>query len=100
MNENEVGVVVTRLHVTDRDMPGSPAWQAVYKIKTGNQDGEFSITTDPRTNDGILKTAKVGCAVVQPRQCQLPLPVLPSSSLLLLPTRAWIMRPGTSTTSW
>ncbi|XP_062468968.1 cadherin-1-like isoform X2 [Pezoporus occidentalis] len=58
VNENEVGVVVTRLHVTDRDMPGSPAWQAVYKIKTGNQDGEFSITTDPRTNDGILKTAK------------------------------------------
>ncbi|XP_061226372.1 cadherin-1-like isoform X2 [Neopsephotus bourkii] len=58
VNENEVGVVVARLHVTDRDMPGTPAWQAVYKIKTGNQDGEFSITTDPNTNDGILKTAK------------------------------------------
>ncbi|XP_050759842.1 cadherin-1 [Gymnogyps californianus] len=58
VDENEVGVVVTRLHVTDRDMQGSPAWQAVYRIKSGDQDGDFSITTDPKTNDGILKTAK------------------------------------------
>ncbi|NXX17035.1 CADH1 protein, partial [Podargus strigoides] len=58
VNENEVGVVVVRLHVTDRDMQGSPAWQAVYRIKSGDQDGDFSVTTDPKTNDGILKTAK------------------------------------------
>uniref|UniRef100_A0A663FA77 Cadherin-1 n=1 Tax=Aquila chrysaetos chrysaetos TaxID=223781 RepID=A0A663FA77_AQUCH len=58
VNENEVGVVVARLHVTDQDMQGSPAWQAVYRIKSGDQDGDFSITTDPKTNDGILKTAK------------------------------------------
>ncbi|NXF53169.1 CADH1 protein, partial [Oceanites oceanicus] len=58
VNENEVGVLVARLHVTDRDMQGSPAWQAVYRIKSGDQDGDFSITTDPKTNDGILKTAK------------------------------------------
>ncbi|XP_042653562.1 cadherin-1 [Tyto alba] len=58
VNENEVGVVVARLHVTDQDMQGSPAWQAVYRIKSGDQDGDFSITTDPKNNDGILKTAK------------------------------------------
>ncbi|KFQ93325.1 Cadherin-1, partial [Nipponia nippon] len=58
VDENDVGVVVARLHVTDRDMQGSPAWQAVYRIKSGDQDGDFSITTDPKTNDGILKTAK------------------------------------------
>ncbi|NXL36723.1 CADH1 protein, partial [Glaucidium brasilianum] len=58
VNENEVGVVVVRLHVTDQDMQGSPAWQAVYRIKSGDQDGDFSITTDPKNNDGILKTAK------------------------------------------
>ncbi|XP_069724393.1 cadherin-1 [Phaenicophaeus curvirostris] len=58
VDENEVGVVVTRLHVTDQDMQGSPAWKAVYHIKSGDQDGDFSITTDPKTNDGILKTAK------------------------------------------
>lgn len=65
MKENEVGVVVTRLHVTDGDMQGSPAWQAVYHIKSGDQDGSFVITTDPKTNDGILKTAKVGSAAAQ-----------------------------------
>ncbi|NWI26280.1 CADH1 protein, partial [Sula dactylatra] len=58
VNENEVGVVVARLHVTDQDVQGSPAWQAVYRIKSGDQEGDFSITTDPKTNDGILKTAK------------------------------------------
>ncbi|NWT37329.1 CADH1 protein, partial [Chroicocephalus maculipennis] len=58
VNENEVGVVVTQLHVTDKDMQGSPAWQAVYRIKSGDPDGDFSITTDPKTNNGILKTAK------------------------------------------
>ncbi|NXT58742.1 CADH1 protein, partial [Pluvianellus socialis] len=58
VNENEVGVVVAHLHVTDKDMQGSPAWQAVYRIKSGDQDGAFSITTDPKTNDGILKTVK------------------------------------------
>uniref|UniRef100_A0A672TGY6 Cadherin domain-containing protein n=1 Tax=Strigops habroptila TaxID=2489341 RepID=A0A672TGY6_STRHB len=62
VNENEVGVVVTQLHVTDGDMQGSLAWQAVYKIKSRDQDGDFSITTNPKNNDGILKTAKVGCA--------------------------------------
>ncbi|NXI71548.1 CADH1 protein, partial [Anseranas semipalmata] len=58
VDENEVGLEVARLHVTDQDMPGSPAWQAVYRIKSGDQDGAFSITTDPNTNDGILRTAK------------------------------------------
>ncbi|XP_051485393.1 cadherin-1-like [Apus apus] len=58
VKENEAGLVVTRLHVTDQDVPGSPAWQAVYRIKSGDQDGDFSISTDPKTNDGILKTAK------------------------------------------
>lgn len=72
MNENEVGVVVARLHVTDQDMQGSPAWQAVYHIKSGDRDGDFSITTDPKNNDGILKTAKVGPAVAQLPRRRLP----------------------------
>lgn len=94
-----MGVVVARLHVTDQDMQGSPAWQAVYRIKSGDQDGDFSITTDPKTNDGILKTAKVGPAVMWLPQSRLPpCLALPGSSLLPTP-RAWIMRPGASTTS-
>ncbi|NXW70449.1 CADH1 protein, partial [Hirundo rustica] len=58
VDENEVGVLVARLHVTDQDLPGSPAWQAVYRIRSGDPQGDFEITTDPKTNDGLLKTAK------------------------------------------
>ncbi|NXU85346.1 CADH1 protein, partial [Xiphorhynchus elegans] len=58
VNENEPGALVTRLHVTDKDMPGSPAWRAVYRIQSGDPGGDFIVTTDPKTNDGLLKTAK------------------------------------------
>ncbi|KAI1235641.1 hypothetical protein IHE44_0002524 [Lamprotornis superbus] len=58
VDENEVGVLVTRLYVTDQDLPGSPAWNAVYRIQSGDPQGNFEITTDPKTNDGLLKTAK------------------------------------------
>ncbi|XP_075045189.1 EP-cadherin-like [Mixophyes fleayi] len=56
--ENEIGIEVQRLSVTDNDEPNSAAWRAVYKIKMGNEGGFFKIVTDPDTNDGILTTAK------------------------------------------
>lgn len=71
MNENEVGVLVARLHVTDQDLLGSPAWRAVYRIQSGDPQGNFEITTDPKTNDGLLKTAKVGPAAAWLPQHQL-----------------------------
>ncbi|NWI19801.1 CADH1 protein, partial [Crypturellus soui] len=58
VEENKVGVVVARLTVRDADTPGSPAWRAVYHIRSGDPNDDFSIVTDPKTNDGILKTAK------------------------------------------
>lgn len=60
--ENEVGVLVARLSVSDRDKQGSPAWQAKYKIVRGNEGGFFTITTDPNNNNGLLKTSQVSCA--------------------------------------
>ncbi|NXG36491.1 CADH1 protein, partial [Dromaius novaehollandiae] len=58
VEENKAGVVVARLKVKDLDRQGSPAWRAVYHIKSGDPDNDFSITTDPQTNNGILRTAK------------------------------------------
>uniref|UniRef100_A0A2K6R773 Cadherin-1 n=1 Tax=Rhinopithecus roxellana TaxID=61622 RepID=A0A2K6R773_RHIRO len=55
--ENEANVVITTLKVTDADAPNTPAWEAVYTILNDN-DGQFVVTTNPVTNDGILKTAK------------------------------------------
>ncbi|XP_053127125.1 B-cadherin-like [Hemicordylus capensis] len=56
--ENEVGWEVARLAVTDKDEVNSPAWRAVYTIIQGNEGGFFTVTTDPESNDGILRTAK------------------------------------------
>ncbi|NWV27963.1 CADH1 protein, partial [Origma solitaria] len=58
VDENEAKVLVARLHVTDQDMPDSPAWKAVYRIQSGDPQGNFKITTDPKTNDGLLETAR------------------------------------------
>uniref|UniRef100_A0A2I3MFX1 Cadherin-1 n=1 Tax=Papio anubis TaxID=9555 RepID=A0A2I3MFX1_PAPAN len=55
--ENEANFVITTLKVTDADVPNTPAWEAVYTILNDN-DGQFVVTTNPVTNDGILKTAK------------------------------------------
>uniref|UniRef100_A0A803W4J4 Cadherin domain-containing protein n=1 Tax=Ficedula albicollis TaxID=59894 RepID=A0A803W4J4_FICAL len=56
--ENVAGREVAWLAVTDLDAPGTPAWRAVYSILRGNDGGAFAISTDPATNEGILRTAK------------------------------------------
>ncbi|XP_062442856.1 B-cadherin-like [Rhea pennata] len=56
--ENEAGREVARLAVTDLDELGTPAWHAVYSIVRGNEGGTFVITTDPASNEGVLRTAK------------------------------------------
>ncbi|XP_074864729.1 B-cadherin-like [Carettochelys insculpta] len=56
--ENEAGVLVTRLTVSDKDKRDSPAWRAKYEIVKGNEGNLFAITTDPNNNNGLLETAK------------------------------------------
>uniref|UniRef100_A0A8C4XAP8 Cadherin-1 n=1 Tax=Erpetoichthys calabaricus TaxID=27687 RepID=A0A8C4XAP8_ERPCA len=56
--ENAVDFEVVRLMVTDNDEPHTPAWNAKYRIVKGNDGGNFGITTDPDSNDGIVKTIK------------------------------------------
>ncbi|XP_025860819.2 cadherin-1-like [Vulpes vulpes] len=55
--ENKVDAGIVRLYVKDADAAGSPAWKAVFSI-LNDRGGLFTITTDPETNDGLLKTAK------------------------------------------
>uniref|UniRef100_A0A8C2RZE9 Cadherin domain-containing protein n=1 Tax=Capra hircus TaxID=9925 RepID=A0A8C2RZE9_CAPHI len=52
------GVDVGRLEVEDRDLPGSPNWAARFTILEGDPDGQFTIRTDPRTNEGVLSVVK------------------------------------------
>ncbi|XP_065776527.1 cadherin-15 isoform X2 [Muntiacus reevesi] len=52
------GVDVGRLEVEDRDLPGSPNWAARFIILEGDPEGQFTIRTDPRTNEGVLSVVK------------------------------------------
>ncbi|XP_037105770.1 cadherin-2-like [Syngnathus acus] len=58
VHENLVNVIVTNLTVTDKDQPHSLAWNAVYRIVSGDPTGRFSIPTDPATNEGLLTVVK------------------------------------------
>ncbi|XP_062997036.1 cadherin-1 [Elgaria multicarinata webbii] len=56
--ENQAGVEVARLTVTDADQDNTLAWKAKYTIVRGNEGGNFAVTTDPQSNNGVLTTVK------------------------------------------
>nr|XP_006127264.1 desmocollin-1 isoform X1 [Pelodiscus sinensis] len=58
VQENRVNVEILRIPCLDKDEPKSPAWQCKFAIVKGNEDKHFAITTDKRTNEGILCVVK------------------------------------------
>ncbi|XP_060773616.1 desmocollin 2-like protein isoform X2 [Neoarius graeffei] len=56
--ENTADVLVSRIDVNDKDLKNTPNWKAVYEITKGNESGNFSIKTDPVTNDGLIYVTK------------------------------------------
>ena len=59
VDENVDNVVVMRIKAKDEDLVNTDNWLTVFTIDKGNEDGLFSIETDPKTNEGILKLVKV-----------------------------------------
>ncbi|KAG5281876.1 hypothetical protein AALO_G00049790 [Alosa alosa] len=49
---------ILRMKVADKDEPNTPASRPVFKILKGNEDGNYMVTTDPKTNEGILSVVK------------------------------------------
>lgn len=52
-------MVVMRIKALDKDLKNTDNWLAVFDIVKGNEDELFTIETDPKTNEGILKLVKV-----------------------------------------
>lgn len=59
--ENRKDYEIGRVNVTDRDDPGTGNWEAKYSI-TNDPKGNFKISTDPATNQGVLTVVKVQSA--------------------------------------
>lgn len=97
MPENEAEREVTRLVATDLDEPSTPAWRAVYSILRGNEGGAFTIATDPASNEGVLRTAKV-CVPRRVPPTSLPSAVRSAARPLPSP-RVWTTRPRDSSCS-
>ncbi|CAM5090118.1 unnamed protein product [Eretmochelys imbricata] len=58
VQENQVNVEIMRIPCLDKDEPNSPAWNCRFSIVKGNEDNHFAITTDGRTNEGVLCVVK------------------------------------------
>ncbi|KAL1021482.1 hypothetical protein UPYG_G00013850 [Umbra pygmaea] len=58
IKEMESDKEILRVAVTDGDTPNTPGWRAVYTIVKGNEDGNYKIVTDPKTNEGVLTVIK------------------------------------------
>lgn len=59
VEENTVNVEVMRIKAIDMDLMHSDNWLAVFEIISGNEGGYFTITTDTKTNEGIIMVHKV-----------------------------------------
>uniref|UniRef100_I3KJ13 Cadherin domain-containing protein n=1 Tax=Oreochromis niloticus TaxID=8128 RepID=I3KJ13_ORENI len=57
VDENKKDVVVVRMIVTDEDEPQTPAWNAKFKIVSGDPGGLFTVKTGTNKQEGILSTA-------------------------------------------
>ncbi|XP_060029633.1 desmocollin-2 isoform X1 [Erinaceus europaeus] len=58
VEENRIDVEILRVSVEDKDLINTPNWRANYTILKGNENGNFKIVTDPKTNEGILCVIK------------------------------------------
>ncbi|XP_069324252.1 desmocollin-2 isoform X3 [Eulemur rufifrons] len=58
VEENTIDVEILRVTVEDKDLVNTANWRANYTILKGNENGNFKIVTDPKTNEGVLCVVK------------------------------------------
>ncbi|XP_036940915.1 desmocollin 2 like isoform X2 [Acanthopagrus latus] len=58
VTENEIDKLILRIPVEDKDLINTPNWISKFVITKGNENGNFRIDTDPKTNEGLLYVTK------------------------------------------
>ncbi|XP_054623901.1 desmocollin 2-like protein [Dunckerocampus dactyliophorus] len=58
VNENEFDKLILRIPVEDKDLKDSPNWKSKFVITKGNENNNFRMATDAKTNEGLLYVAK------------------------------------------
>ncbi|XP_028283599.1 desmocollin 2-like protein [Parambassis ranga] len=58
VKENESEKLILRIPVDDKDLINTPNWISKFVITKGNENGNFRIDTDPKTNEGLLYVTK------------------------------------------
>ncbi|XP_030017235.1 desmocollin 2-like protein [Sphaeramia orbicularis] len=56
--ENEHEKLILRIPVEDKDEINTPNWISKFVITKGNENGNFRIDRDPKTNEGLLYVVK------------------------------------------
>ncbi|KAG5841884.1 hypothetical protein ANANG_G00171760 [Anguilla anguilla] len=58
VEENTVNVEVMRIKAVDLDLINTDNWRTIFSIVSGNEAGYFNITTDEKTNEGVITLIK------------------------------------------
>ncbi|KAM7126546.1 desmocollin-3 isoform 1-T1 [Molossus nigricans] len=58
VEENTYNVEILRIPIEDKDLINTANWRANFTILRGNENGHFKISTDKKTNEGILCVVK------------------------------------------
>lgn len=74
MKENEKDQLVLQIPVQDKDLVNTPNWVSKFVITKGNENGNFRIDTDPKTNGGRLYVSKVSGGEVGVGGGEIPTP--------------------------
>lgn len=91
MQENEKEKLILQIPVQDKDLINTPNWVSKFVITKGNENGNFRIDTNPKTNEGLLYVSKVSGrsyhCTTQGEEMEAP-----EADNRLSPSRPWIMR--------
>ncbi|XP_064791759.1 desmocollin 2-like protein [Oncorhynchus masou masou] len=56
--ENQEKGLILRIPIEDKDLIGTPNWNSEFIITKGNENGNFRMERDPKTNEGLIYLTK------------------------------------------